>query len=116
MHAKVLLIDDSKFLRAALERTLAGDGFEVRVAGDFEAGLRLAQTEGKFDLILLDLFQPRMTGDEMLKRIKQNPVTADIPVMVLNRTTCCLPKETLDLMAAVASMEQLYEAGASHTA
>lgn len=116
MRVKVLLIDDSKFLRAALERTLAGDGFEVRVASDFEEGLRLAETEKEFDLILLDLFQPRMTGDEMLKRIKQNPATAGIPVMVLNGATHCLPKETLDLMAAVASMEKLYEAGVARSA
>jgi len=116
MRAKVLLIDDSKFLRAALERTLAGDGFEVRVASDFEEGLRLAESEKEFDLILIDLFQHGMTGDEMLKRVKQNPATAAIPVMVLNGTTYCLPKETLDLMSAMASMEQLYEAGATRSA
>ncbi len=115
MHAKVLLIDDSKFLRAALEKTLSGNGFEVRVAKDSEEGLRLAQQEGEFDLILLDLFLPKMTGEEILRRLKENPVTAGIPVMVLSGTTYCLPKATLDLMAVVASMEELYESGATHS-
>jgi two-component system cell cycle response regulator len=112
MNARVLLIDDSRFLRAALERTLSGNGFEVLVAKDSEEGLRLAEQEGGFDLILLDLFLPKMTGQEILKRLKQNPATAGIPVLVLSGTTYCLPKATLDLMAVVASMEELFDAGA----
>jgi len=115
MNAKVLLIDDSKFLRTALEKTLAGNGFVVRVAKDSEEGLRLAQEEGDFDLILLNLFLPKMTGEEVLRRLKENPVTAGIPVMVLSGTTYCLPKATLDLMAVVASMEELYESGAKQS-
>jgi len=116
MQAKVLLIDDSRFLRAALEKTLSGNGFEVRVAKDSEEGLRLAEQEGDFDLILLDLFLPKTTGQEILKRLKQNPATAGIPVLVLSGTTYCLPKATLDLMAVVASMEELLETGASSSA
>jgi CheY-like chemotaxis protein len=113
MQAKVLLIDDSRFLRAALEKTLSGNGFEVQVAKDSEEGLRLAEQEGDFDIILLDLFLPKTTGQEILKRLKQNPATAGIPVLVLSGTTYCLPKATLDLMAVVASMEELLETGAS---
>ena len=116
MQAKVLLIDDSRFLRAALEKTLSGNGFEVRVAKDSEEGLRFAEQEGDFDLILLDLFLPKTTGQEILKRLKQNPATAGIPVLVLSGTTYCLPKATLDLMAVVASMEELLETGASSSA
>jgi len=116
MQAKVLLIDDSRFLRAALEKTLSGNGFEVQVAKDSEEGLRLAEQEGDFDIILLDLFLPKTTGQEILKRLKQNPATAGIPVLVLSGTTYCLPKATLDLMAVVASMEELLETGASPNA
>ncbi len=116
MQAKVLLIDDSRFLRAALEKTLSGNGFEVQVAKDSEEGLRLAEQEGDFDIILLDLFLPKTTGQEILKRLKQNPATAGIPVLVLSGTTYCLPKATLDLMAVVASMEELLETGASSSA
>ncbi len=118
MSARVLLIDDSRFLRTALEKTLTAKGFEVRVAGDGEEGLRLAQEE-KFDLILLDLFLPKLTGYEVLKRLKDNPETDTIPVLVLSGVakpkeleetmnigaTHFLTKETLDLTTIVASAE-----------
>jgi len=118
MKARVLLIDDSRFLRTALEKTLTAKGFEVRVAGDGEEGLRLAQEE-KFDLILLDLFLPKLTGYEVLKRLKDKPETDTIPVLVLSGVakpkeleetmnigaTHFLTKETLDLTAIVANAE-----------
>ena len=118
MAARVLLIDDSRFLRTALTRTLAGKGFEVRAAADGEEGLRLAQEE-KFDLILLDVFLPKMTGHEVLKRLKNHPATDTIPVLLLSgvakpteleemKTAGAaefLTKQTLDLAAIVASAE-----------
>ncbi len=110
MAVKVLLIDDSRFLRTALEKTLSGDGFEVRVAKDSEEGLRLAE-QGEFDLIVLDLFQPKMIGQEIIKRLKENSTTSGIPLLVLSGTSYCLPKATLDLMSVVASMEELFDSG-----
>jgi CheY-like chemotaxis protein len=111
MPVKVLLIDDSRFLRTALEKSLSGDGFQVRVAKDSEEGLRLAQQEGEFDLIVLDLFQPKVIGQEVIKRLKENSTTAGIPLLVLSGTSYCLPKATLDLMSVVASMEELFDSG-----
>ena len=119
MRARVLLIDDSRFLRTALEKMLSKRGFEVCVAGDGEEGLHLAQEAGKFDLILLDVFLPKMTGYEILKRLRANPATDTVPVLILSGVarqkdleelrnqgaTDCLPKETLDLRAVVASAE-----------
>jgi CheY-like chemotaxis protein len=119
MRARVLVIDDSRFLRSALEKTLSGKGFDVQVAGDGEEGLRLAQEGGKFDLILLDLFLPKMTGHEVLRHLKEDPLTASIPVLMLSGLAkekerqelinCgaadCLPK-ALDLMAVVDSAEK----------
>ncbi|HTC92382.1 MAG TPA: response regulator [Terriglobales bacterium] len=119
MPARVLLIDDSRFLRTALEKMLSKRGFEVCVAGDGEEGLRLVRESAKFDLILLDLFLPKMTGYEILKRLRANPATDTVPVLILSGiarqkdleelrsqgATDCLPKETLDLRAVVASAE-----------
>lgn len=118
MRGRVLLIDDSRFLRTALEKNLTAKGFEVRGAADGEEGLRLAQEE-KFDLILLDLFLPKLTGYEVLKRLKNDPATDTIPVLVLSGVAKpkeleelvnsgaahFLTKETLDLAAIVASAE-----------
>ena len=79
---KILLVDDSKFLRLATERALARAGYEVSSASDGEAGLRLAR-EKKPDLILLDMLLPKMSGPDVLAALKKDPLTASIPVVVM---------------------------------
>ena len=80
---KILLVDDSKFLRLATERALSRAGYEVCTASDGESALRVAQ-EQKPDLILLDMLLPKMTGPDVLKALKKDPVTANIAVVVLS--------------------------------
>jgi len=82
-HAKVLLVEDSKFLRLANERALNKAGYEVATAADGEEALRLANDELP-DVILLDLLIPKISGPEVLKALKENPATEDIPVIVLS--------------------------------
>ena len=77
---KILLVDDSKFLRMATERALARAGYAVKTATDGEQAIRLAQGE-KPDLILLDMLLPGMTGPDVLKALKKDPRTVDIPVV-----------------------------------
>jgi CheY-like chemotaxis protein len=127
MAARVLVIDDSRFLRTALEKILTAKGFEVRAAADGEEGLRLAQEE-KFHLILLDVFLPKMTGHEVLKRLKNHPATDTIPVLLLSGvakptkleerksagTAEFQTKQTLDLAAIVASAESCLGEEAAH--
>ena len=79
---KILLVEDSKFLRLATERALARAGYEVSSASDGEAGLRLAR-ERKPDMILLDMLLPKMSGPDVLAALKKDPVTAGIPVVVM---------------------------------
>jgi len=78
---KILLVDDSKFLRLATERSLARAGYSVSTASDGEQALRLAR-ETVPDLILLDMLLPKMTGPDVLKALKSDPVTAGIAVVV----------------------------------
>lgn len=80
--AKVLLVEDSKFLRVSTERALTGAGYEVVSAADGEEGLRLAR-EQKPDMILLDVMLPKVSGPDVLKALKSDPATAGIPVMML---------------------------------
>lgn len=80
--SKVLLVDDSKFLRMANESVLTRAGYEVRSAGDGEEGLRVAQ-EILPDVILLDMLLPKLSGPDVLRKLKENPLTAEIPVIVL---------------------------------
>jgi CheY-like chemotaxis protein len=72
---KILLVEDSKFLRLATGRTLAR-------AGDGDEALLMAG-EMRPDLILLDMMLPKMSGLEVLKALKKEPATEAIPVVVL---------------------------------
>ena len=80
--AKVLLVDDSKFLRLANERALQRAGYEVSTATDGEEALKVANDRLP-DVILLDIMLPRLSGTEVMRALKANPATAAIPVIVL---------------------------------
>ncbi|MGB0047432.1 MAG: response regulator, partial [Terriglobales bacterium] len=80
--AKVLLVDDSKFLRMANERALSRAGYQVSTAADGEEALQVANAQLP-DVILLDMMLPKISGPEVLKALKGNPATMDIPVIVL---------------------------------
>jgi len=82
VNAKVLLVDDSKFLRMANERALSRAGYQVSTAGDGEEALRVAN-DTLPDIILLDMMLPKISGTEVLRALKANPATMDIPVIVL---------------------------------
>jgi len=79
---KILLVEDSKFLRLANERALTRGGYEVISAVDGDEALVMAR-EGMPDLILLDMLLPKMSGLDVLRALKQNPGTRAIPVVVL---------------------------------
>jgi CheY-like chemotaxis protein len=80
---RVLLAEDDRFLRRAAESRLRQNGFTVLPAVDGEEALKVARAE-RPDLILLDLIMPKLQGFEVLKALKQDPVTAPIPVIVLS--------------------------------
>ncbi len=79
---KILLVDDSKFLRLATGRALTRAGYEMSFAGDGDEVLLIAG-EKLPDLILLDMMLPKMSGLEVLKALKKEPATEAIPVVVL---------------------------------
>src|SRR3954466_40137 len=79
---KILIVDDSRLLRIANERTLMRTGYEVITAADGEEGLRLA-LETKPDLIVLDMMLPKLSGQEVLRQLRLNPASASTPVIVL---------------------------------
>jgi len=79
---KILLIEDSKFQRIANQRALSKAGYEVIQAEDGEEGLRVAR-ENIPDLILLDMMLPKISGLEVLRILKLEPLIKHIPVIVL---------------------------------
>jgi len=79
---KVLFIEDEPSLQKTLGDVLNENGYQAINALDGEIGLRMAKTE-KPDLILLDLILPKMNGFEVLRLLKENEETKDIPIIVL---------------------------------
>jgi len=79
----ILLVEDSKMLRIASSRALVRAGYQVITAVDGEEALRMAQ-ESPPDLILLDMLLPKITGLDVLRRLKSDGRTKDIPVIVLS--------------------------------
>jgi two-component system chemotaxis response regulator CheY len=78
----VLIVDDSQTIRHEIASGLKQAGFSVSEAADGVSGLERT-TEQTFSMIILDVNMPRMNGLEMLDRLKADPKTADIPVVLL---------------------------------
>ena len=78
----ILFIEDESALQKTFGEVLKQEGYQMISALDGESGLRLAKSQ-KPDLILLDLILPRVNGFEVLKRLKGDKETKDIPVIVL---------------------------------
>jgi CheY-like chemotaxis protein len=85
-RVKILLVDDSKALLHENARALQKAGYEVICAEDGESGLELARVQMP-DLILLDMILPKMSGPDVLNRLKTDAATAEIPVVVLSSLT-----------------------------
>ena len=81
---RILLVEDDRFQRRAAESMLREYGFEVQSVGDGEAALRALEADPTPDLILLDLIMPKLPGFEVLRRLKADTATRDIPVVVLS--------------------------------
>ncbi|WP_404783925.1 response regulator [Altericista sp. CCNU0014] len=80
---RILLIDDEKSISLVIQVSLSQLAhWNVLTANTSADGLRQAEAE-KPDAILLDLMMPEMDGFTVLKKLKENPETSDIPVILL---------------------------------
>jgi DNA-binding response OmpR family regulator len=82
MAKAILVVDDDPKIVRVVEINLTQEGYQVRTAADGEAALAAVAQE-RPDLVLLDVMMPRMDGFETLKRLKADPDSADIPVVML---------------------------------
>lgn len=79
---KVLIIEDEEPLRKALSSGLSNNEFEVVTASDGEEGLAIALKE-KPNLIMTDLFMPKMDGITMLKKLREDEWGKKVKVIIL---------------------------------
>ena len=82
---KVLCVDDSPVSLNLTKRTLEVGGYEVIAAQDGPEGLEKARQE-RPDAIILDIDMPGMDGFEVCQRLKEEPTTRQIPVIMLTAT------------------------------
>jgi two-component system, cell cycle response regulator len=82
MSARVLVVDDVEANVKLLEAKLSSEYFDVLSAYNGRSALQIADSELP-DVILLDVMMPRMDGFEVCRRLKANPRTADVPVVMV---------------------------------
>jgi two-component system phosphate regulon response regulator PhoB len=83
MSKKIVIVEDHPAVRRVLTLSLQQRGYEIVEANNGGSGIALT-TEENPDLVLLDLSLPDLSGLEIAKRIKQNPGTAEIPLVGLS--------------------------------
>ena len=83
MEPTVLMIEDDTEGARLMKLTLGPRGYRVLVASDGLQGLEMAHANPP-DLILLDLLLPGMDGLEILSRLRTDPQTADVPVVIIS--------------------------------
>jgi two-component system cell cycle response regulator len=82
MTARILVVDDVPPNVKLLEARLSAEYFEVLTAGSGPEALAICQ-DGACDIILLDVMMPGMDGFEVCRRLKSNPATAHLPVVIV---------------------------------
>jgi CheY-like chemotaxis protein len=81
--ATIMVVEDNELSRDALSRRLARRGYRIVLAVDGEQAIQLGRSEQP-DLILMDLGLPRVDGWEATRRLKADPMTQRIPIIVLS--------------------------------
>ena len=83
MGHKLLLADDSITIQKVVELVLAGEGFDIRAANNGDEALSVLPSFHP-DLELADIAMPVMNGYQLCEKIKKNPATKNIPVIMLS--------------------------------
>ncbi|MBL8851455.1 MAG: response regulator [Planctomycetaceae bacterium] len=94
---RILIADDLQQNRELLEAYLADEGHEILMAADGRETLDVALQQQP-DLVLLDIMMPKLSGYEVCQRLRQDPRTKDIPVLMVTAL-----KEMGDIEKAVAA-------------
>jgi two-component system alkaline phosphatase synthesis response regulator PhoP len=94
MCKRILLCDDEIHILRAAEFKLKKAGYDVQITADGEEGWEAIQKQ-KPDLVITDCQMPRLSGLELVRRIRDKPETADIPVFMLTAKGYELSQELL---------------------
>ena len=105
---RVLVVDDSAPVRDLVVVNLELEGFEVRTAVDGQEGVEAA-VDWRPDLITLDVVMPRLDGFGALERLRSDPRTADIPVVILTGRAQAADRDRGQALGADAYLSKPFE-------
>lgn len=114
---KILIIEDDQIVANIYRNKFSIEGFQVEVAGDGHLGLQLVHSF-RPDAVILDLMLPKMTGVELMKKLRAEPAFEHLPLIVFSNTyltsmvqeawkagatkclskTNCTPKQVIDII------------------
>jgi len=83
--ARILIVEDHPTMREAMRLVLEGEGFDISEASDGDEALSAVHAEPP-DLMLLDMSIPGASGPDVLARVKADPATAEVRVIVVTAT------------------------------
>lgn len=98
--AKILIVEDDPLMSRMYQKIFSFEGYQLDIAGDGEEGLEKIRTQ-KPNLILLDVMMPKMNGFQVLEKIKADPETKKIPVIMLTNLAGQADAEKAITMGAV---------------
>lgn len=84
---RILLADDEAAVLKVTKLRLEHEGFEVVTATDGEKAVKQASNNGRFDVVLLDLKMPKLDVFQVVRKLKENPSTAKIPVILFTASS-----------------------------
>lgn len=80
---KILVVDDDPINLQVIANHLASENYAVKEASNGEEALELIKREGDFDLILLDIMMPRMSGYEVCQKIREEYLPSELPIIMI---------------------------------
>ena len=80
---RILAVDDDATALGALRQILAQKGYEVTTAANGQDALKVMAANDPFDLVILDVAMPGLSGYDVCRKIRQEPRTQDVPVIFL---------------------------------
>lgn len=102
----VVIVEDDEFLSGIYQTKFTLEGFAVTIAGNGEEGLKTVEKKLP-DIVLLDILLPKLDGFAVLERLKKNPKTKDIPVILLTNLG---QKDDVDKGIALGAADYLIKA------
>ena len=80
---RILIVDDDRDIRELLGELLTDEGFEIEAAWNGAEALKRLRAGFRPHVIILDLMMPVMDGVELIRRLRENSLTAEIPVVAI---------------------------------